>query len=230
MQICDILIFEVSNLEKKTSKIVEYFHSTALYEFILKVTQFVKHHKNIASTIVILIFAFGVATYPIMHSLFNGPFDDETPQKQTFSDLTIQKIYVTVAGEVNKPGMYEMTTDDRINDAIEKAGGTTENAYLTNINLAQILTDGQYICVMNKEQGEKLETESASSGSFQGIVNINTATIEQLCQLPGIGKSTAQKIIEYREVNDGFRTTEELKHIKGIGDSKYNDIKNNITV
>ncbi len=220
-------------MDKKTSKIVEYFRSTASYEFVMKTYNFCKYHKNIVSVIIILIFAFGVATYPIVDRMINGTRKDIPAEEMSIeSDLTSNKIYVTVAGEINSPGVYEMTTDDRVKDAIEKAGGTTENAYTTNINLAQILTDEQYIYVLTKEQGEKLESEVNynSSNGFNGIVNINTATIEQLCQLPGIGESTAKKIIEYRETYNGFKSIEELKEIKGIGTSKYNDIKNNITV
>ena len=223
---------EVNVLYKKCNKLTEYFRSTALYEFFIKMFDFFKYHKGIVSIIIILIFASGVATYPIINRMFNGNVQNKNTDEIIQTDLTSNKIYVTVTGEVNKPDMYEMTTDDRIKDAIEKAGGTTNNAYVTNINFAQILTDGQYIYVLNKEQGAKLETETiyGSSEGFQGIVNINTATIEQLCQLPGIGKSTAEKIIEYRESINGFENIEELKNIKGIGDSKYNDIKYNITV
>lgn len=219
-------------MNKKSNKLTEYFRSTALYEIFIKIFEFFKYHKNIVSIIIILIFASGIATYPIINRMFNGTSQRKENKETIQTDLTANKIYVTVAGEVNNPDMYEMTTDDRVKDAIEKAGGTTTNAYVTNINFAQILSDGQYIYVLNKEQGATLESKTTygSSEEFQGIVNINTATIEQLCQLPGIGKSTAEKIIEYRESNNGFETIEELKNIKGIGTSKYNDIKFNITV
>ena len=219
-------------MNKKTNKLIEYFRSTALYELIIKVYEFFKYHKDAASIILILIFAFGVATYPIIDRMIEGKPSSKKVINTVDTDLTSNKIYVTVAGEVVKPDMYEMTTDDRIKDAIEKAGGTTENAYTDNINLAQKLTDGQYIYVLNKEQGLRLENENAynTPSGFQGIININTASVEQLCQLPGIGESTAEKIIEYRESNGGFESIEELKNIKGIGTSKFNEIKNNITV
>ena len=232
LQHYDILFQEVNALDKKTSKIVEYFQSTVLYEFSIKTFNFFKHHKNIVSIIIILIFALGVATYPIINKMINGTYSENSLRLPTKSDLTSDKIYVTVAGEINNPGVYEMTTDDRVKDAIEKAGGTTQNAYTTNINLAQILKDEQYIYIMTKEEGEKLESQVnyGTSSGFQGIVNINTASVEQLCQLPGIGESTAEKIIEYRESYGGFESIEELKNVKGIGTSKYNEIKNNITI
>ena len=213
-------------MNKKTNKLIEYFRSTALYELIIKVYEFFKYHKDAASIILILIFAFGVATYPIIDRMIEGKPSSKKVINTVDTDLTSNKIYVTVAGEVVKPDMYEMTTDDRIKDAIEKAGGTTENAYTDNINLAQKLTDGQYIYILNKEQGLRLENENAynTPSGFQGIININTASVEQLCQLPGIGESTAEKIIEYRESTGGFESIEELKNIKGIGTSKFNDI------
>ena len=179
---------------------------------------------------VIVIFALGIATYPIIDRMFN---DTKTNKKDiVYTDLTAIKIYVTVAGEVVNPGMYEMTTDDRVNDAIKKAGGFTENSYTTNINLAQKLEDGQYIYVLSTEQGKNLENETNSNNEneFKGIVNINTATVNELCKLPGIGEKTAEKIIEYREKSGGFETIEELKKIEGIGESKFNKIKFNITV
>ena len=215
---------------KKISELIEYFRSTALYELITNTISAFKNHKNLVSMMVIVIFALGIATYPIIDRMFN---DTKTTKKDTvYTDLTAIKIYVTVAGEVVEPGMYEMTTDDRVNDAIKKAGGFTENSYTTNINLAQKLEDGQYIYVLSAEQGKNLENEANSNNEneFKGIVNINTATVNELCKLPGIGEKTAEKIIEYRKKSGGFETIEELKKIEGIGESKFNKIKFNITV
>ncbi len=224
------LIFEVRILIKRFSKIIEYFRSTALYELITNTISALKNHKKIVSIVIIMIFAVGISTYPIIDQMFNG--SKTNTEKPVYTDLTSIKIYVTLAGEVTNPGMYEMTTDDRINDAIKKAGGFTENSYTDNINLAQKLEDGQYIYILSVEQGKSLENESNfnSENGFQGIVNINTATIDELCKLPGIGEKTAEKIIEYREELDGFDTIEELKNVEGIGESKFNKIKFNITV
>lgn len=184
------------------------------------------------SIIVILIFAAAIAIYPIIDSMVNGNKIESETKENEYTDLTVNKIYVTVAGEVVNPDMYEMTTDDRVDDVIEKAGGFTENSYTDNINLAQKLSDGQYIYVLTKQQGEKLEEENIPDpeNDFQGIVNINTASVDELCKLPGIGEKIAERIIEYRDSIDGFESVDELKNVEGIGDSKFNKIKYNLTI
>ncbi len=219
-------------MKKKIPKIVEFFRSTAIYEFSIKLIAFFKNNKNMLSIIVILIFAAAIAIYPIIDSMVNGNKIESETKENEYTDLTVNKIYVTVAGEVVNPDMYEMTTDDRVDDVIEKAGGFTENSYTDNINLAQKLSDGQYIYVLTKQQGEKLEEENIPDpeNDFQGIVNINTASVDELCKLPGIGEKIAERIIEYRDSIDGFESVDELKNVEGIGDSKFNKIKYNLTI
>lgn len=219
-------------MKKKIPKIVEFFRSTAIYEFSIKLIAFFKNNKNMLSIIVILIFAAAIAIYPVIDSMVNGNKIESETKENEYTDLTVNKIYVTVAGEVVNPDMYEMTTDDRVDDVIEKAGGFTENSYTDNINLAQKLSDGQYIYVLTKQQGEKLEEENIPDpeNDFQGIVNINTASVDELCKLPGIGEKIAERIIEYRDSIDGFESVDELKNVEGIGDSKFNKIKYNLTI
>lgn len=214
------------------SKIKDYFKTTAIYEIISEGRKFIKNHPKVISAAIIMIFAVGVATYPIIDKTMNTSEKTDASSQPPSKNQLEQHIYVTVTGEVASPGMYEMTTDDRINDAIQKAGGFTENAYTENINLAQKLEDGQYINVISKEniEGTKSISKSETPAEFYGIVNINTASAEELCQLPGIGEATALKIIEYRELAGKFEDIRDIQNVKGIGPAKFDKIKNNITI
>ena len=131
----------------------------------------------------------------------------------------------------------------RINDVIEAAGGVTEEADLRKVNLAYTVKDGQKIYIPNKkdlEDTEDLDIISEEPGTEvieeenetknNEIVNINTASKEELQSLPGIGESTANKIITYREQNGKFKAIEDIKNVSGIGDSKFETIKSHIKV
>lgn len=155
-----------------------------------------------------------------------------------------EKIAVHIIGEVKKEGIIYLEEGSRVADAIEKAGGETKEADLSKINLAYILQDGEKIYVPNKndditeyitkENGNNLISEgNNTSNNLKGEndkVNINTATLNELDSLPGIGPSTAQKIIDYREENGNFKTIEDLQNVKGIGDAKFEEIKDKIIV
>lgn len=146
-------------------------------------------------------------------------------------------IYVDVGGEVNVPGLYCLPEDSRVNDAIIIAGGVTEKADLSEVNLAYILSDALKITIPKKDNEIKKKRTiisksinvSSNNSTESSKVNINTATKEQLKNLSGIGDSTAEKIIKYREENGVFSNIEELKNVSGIGESKYNKIASNIT-
>ena len=155
---------------------------------------------------------------------------------ETEEKIEIKMIYVDVGGEVNYPGLYSLPEGSRVNDAIIIAGGTTEKADLSEVNLAYILSDALKITIPKKEVEIKKKKAIVSksinisnNNSDSGKVNINTASKEQLKTLSGIGDSTAEKIIKYREENGTFGNTEELKKVSGIGESKYDKIVNNIT-
>ena len=143
------------------------------------------------------------------------------------------KVYVT--GEVNSAGVIELEEGARIEDAIEGAGGITSNANLKNINLAYEVTDGEKIYIPNiSEQEEDAEevtvlTENTSSSS-KGKININKATVSELTSIPGVGNSTAEKIVSYRDKNGKFSSIENVKNVSGIGDAKYEKLKDYITV
>lgn len=142
-------------------------------------------------------------------------------------------ITVYVCGSVNKVTNVTLPKDSRVEDAIKLAGGVTEEAELNGINMAQKLSDEDMVYVPKK--GETIETGSSNtyvtpSPAKKGKLNINRATLEQLDTLPGVGPSIAQKIIDYRISSGGFKSIEELNNVSGIGEEKYKDIKNLITI
>lgn len=143
-------------------------------------------------------------------------------------------IAVHVSGAVAAPGVYELAEGSRAADAIEAAGGAAEGAAADALNLARVLSDGEQIVVPTAEEHAQQQAAAsgvgASSGAAGGKVNINTATAEQLDTLPGVGESTAQKIIADREANGPFSSPEDLKRVSGIGDKKYAELADLITV
>ncbi len=140
-------------------------------------------------------------------------------------------IVVHITGEVNKPGVIELEEGKRIIDAIKTAGGATSKANLTQINLAYVLKDGMKIYIPNIEDKniEYITTNIGDSDDKEKI-NINLANEKDLQKLPGIGTSTAKKIIKYREENGEFKNIEDIKNVKGIGESKYEEIKEKIEI
>lgn len=144
-----------------------------------------------------------------------------------------QEITVHVAGEVKYPGVVVLKVNARIVDAIESAGGETEEADLNKLNLAYILNDGDKIYVPNKNEQNvdpSMTTVEEGTESRKQIININTATLNELIELPGIGEATANKIIEYRKENGRFENIEELKNVPGIGNAKFENLKDQIKV
>lgn len=139
-----------------------------------------------------------------------------------------ESIKVHITGEINNPGLIELTSGDRILDAIEKAGGTTSMADTSKVNLAYILSDGEKIYIPSINDEENIPYIENMVGNSK--VNINTATLEELQSLNGVGESIAESIIDYREENGKFNTIEEIKNVSGIGDSKYEKIKDDICV
>lgn len=149
------------------------------------------------------------------------------------------KIKVHISGAVKNEGVYELEGDARIIDAIEKAGGTLEIADMKNVNLASKLEDGMKIYIpkqgeevtnSNQEVEENIALENTPKENSKGKININKASKEELDTLPGIGESTAEKIINYRKEHKSFKSIEELKEVKGIGDAKFEEIKDLVDI
>lgn len=146
-----------------------------------------------------------------------------------------KKIVVEIKGEIKKPDVYIMDEGSIIKDLIVESGGLTENADLSNINQARLLLNHDCIVIRAKSNDTALQNSTPSSSSLQlqqsnSIININTASKEELDKLPGIGEATAAKIIEYREKSGGFKDITELKKIDRIGEKLFDKIKDQITV
>ncbi|MFO7152262.1 MAG: helix-hairpin-helix domain-containing protein [Bacillota bacterium] len=138
------------------------------------------------------------------------------------------RIVVHVAGAVKNPGVYELEEGSRVIDAVEAAGGYMPEADVSGINLAKKLQDEDKIYV--PEQGEVPGTGDASGSSSDGRVNINTADLQELDKLPGIGPALAQRIIDYRNQHGPFKSVEELKNVSGIGEKRFEELKNLVKV
>ena len=151
-------------------------------------------------------------------------------------------IAVHVIGAVPRPGLYEFAEGARVQDAIDAAGGLLTSANVDSINLAALLEDGQQLSIPYKAGEEPAEvsddtllvlpgaTEEPTSQNSQDLININTASLEELDGLPGIGPTIAQRIIDYRDENGPFQTIEDLMNVSGVGPSTFDQIKDLITV
>ena len=144
-------------------------------------------------------------------------------------------ITVEIKGAVNKPDVYILDENSIINDLIALAGGVTESADLKSINRAKKLQNHEMIYIADKNEESNnssvsVNTSSGSSSQSEILVDINTATTEQLKTLNGIGDSKAKSIIEYRDQNGGFKSIEEIKNVTGIGDKMFEKVKDKITV
>lgn len=181
--------------------------------------------------------------------------ETEVNEEEEYSDTMI---IVHVSGAVNQEGIVELNPNSRIADAIDKAGGLREDAYIDKINLAYVLEDGMKIYIPNvneKTQNQDLPNTSDNADNYvtkeSGVqasntddttkvnsnsqssnkkININKATESELESLPGIGPSTAQKIISYRNEKGKFNNIEDIKNVNGIGNSKYSNIKDLISI
>lgn len=168
-----------------------------------------------------------------------GVSGENAAETQEYVENSEKKgVYVYICGEVANPGVYELSEDSRIYEAVDAAGGFTENAAKESVNLASKVSDGMQITIYNKEEAASLPAGSGGSGgsngqngmSSSGLVNLNTATKEELMTLKGIGEAKAEDIIRYREKSGGFKKIEDIMKISGIKEAGFQKIKDSITV
>lgn len=217
--------------------------------------EFSNKQKIIFTILIILLILIGIYVYNIRFDHNENDIETENVNNinlvESFLDTNEYKsekdniIIVHVTGAVKKTGIVKLSKGARIYDAIEMSGGSLEEADLSKINLAYLLEDGQkvYIPFIGEltENGENIEYITSDFGNNSSIiqdtnkggnekVNINTANQTELETLPGIGTATAEKIIDYRSKNGKFNTIEDIQNVKGIGQAKYENIKENICV
>ena len=139
-------------------------------------------------------------------------------------------IFVDIKGAVKNPGVYQMKVGDRVKDAIDAAGGLTEEADSQKVNLAKRLEDQMAIVVpkVGEEAEEIPAGETRKEATKEGKVNINTATVEELKTLKGVGEKKAEAIIEYRKKNGSFQTKEDLMKVRGIGKKLFESFQERI--
>lgn len=180
-----------------------------------------------------------------MHDMDSVENMHNTGNADNMNEVDMRTVTVHVCGAVNNPGVYELDAHARVDDAVNIAGGFKNNAARDYLNLAENISDGQKIVIYTKKQvksfgdgkpdgsdgnsGDNIGDTYSDSASH-GLVNINTASKEELMTLQGIGESKADDIIAYRESNGRFKNTDELMNIPGIKEGVYSKISDNITV
>jgi competence protein ComEA len=213
--------------------------------------EFTTKQKIIIISIIIVLIIVGIYVYNIRFSEDINENTNENQLNTSFVENILEKddknkeIIVHITGAVKKNGIVKLKDGARIYDAIEMAGGSTDDADLSKINLAYVLEDGQKVYIpkigeINQENAEE-EYITFEYGNNKNIiqdynkggnekVNINTANQTELETLPGIGTATAEKIIDYRNKNGKFSSIEDIQNVKGIGNAKYENIKESICV
>ena len=205
------------------------------------------HYRKIVIVLVVIILS-GSGLWMLRHrqpGLFLGTPDFVVDEADVSSEpeptpTERKHIVLHVAGAVNTPGVYQLAEGARIADAIRIAGGATENAALHRLNLAAKLNDGQQVVVPELGEASPMLTEAPSAPTPQanpskiadssGLIDINTATSEQLQTLPRIGPVMAERIIEYRQAHDRFTSVDELRNVKGVGAKTLEGIRSRVVV
>ena len=159
--------------------------------------------------------------------------DSSTEKEEKDESVEQDLITVDVKGAVKSPGIYDLPVGSRVNDAVQKAGGLTEQADSKSLNLAQKVSDEALVYVPTK--GEESASQQAGSGAPSSTskdkkVNLNKASLEELKQVKGLGGKRAQDIIDHRETNGKFKSVEELKKVSGIGAKTIEKLKDYVTV
>ena len=162
-----------------------------------------------------------------------GSSTEKEVKEEKEEPLEQDLITVDVKGAVKSPGIYDLPVGSRVNDAVQKAGGLTEQADSKSLNLAQKVSDEALVYVPTKgEEAASQQTGSgtASSTSKEKKVNLNKASLEELKQVKGLGGKRAQDIIDHREANGKFKSVDELKKVSGIGAKTIEKLKDYVTV
>ena len=160
---------------------------------------------------------------------FSNTSNEINNKDEKAEDKHDEKIFVDVKGAVKHPGVFETTKDKRVKDLIEEAGGLLDDADTSTLNLSQKVKDQMVIYVLKHGEKPKQISDSSSSSNTD-VININTANLEQLMKISGVGKTKAEAIIAHREKNGDFKKKEDITKVRGIGKSTFEKIKDKIEV
>ena len=161
---------------------------------------------------------------------FSNISNETNNKDEKAEDKHDEKIFVDVKGAVKHPGVFETTKDKRVKDLIEEAGGLLDDADTSTLNLSQRVKDQMVIYVLKHGEKPKQISDGGSSSSSGDVININTANLEQLMKISGVGKTKAEAIISYREKNGDFKKKEDITKVRGIGKATFDKIKDKIEV
>ena len=208
-----------------------------------------RYRKQIIIGIFIFLLIGGIISFAIINNLNKKPAKEEIildnlPKKKKTKNKIIKEFKVDIKGEVLTPGIYSLKNNSRVMDVINMAGGLTNQADTSVINLSKKITDEMVIIIYSRQQVKEFEKTKEQESIVQGKcikssenalkttnkkISINTATKEELMTLPGIGESKAEDIIKYRENTSKFNKIDDIKNVSGIGDSLFAKIKESIT-
>ncbi len=188
---------------------------------------------------VICLAGFAISSYKIKNDERETLYEfNEDSFAVTEAQSEVSTVVVYIAGEVEKPDVYNISSDARLKDLVEEAGGFTQNADIESLNLAQHLKDGEKIVIgnindkvdKNEDLAQNINDENTQADDTRLVVNINTADEAELQKLDGIGEKLARNIIAYREKYGDYTSIEEIKEADGIGEATFDKIKGNITI
>jgi competence protein ComEA len=175
-----------------------------------------------ATITVIAVVGFGV--YVFSSSFGNQPkVTLSKPSSSNTQDVKSPSIYIHVAGAVRKPGIYQLDSGSRVFDAVLLAGGFTQKANQTSVNMARILNDGEQLLVSSGTSNAQVQQESS-------LISLNQASSSQLEDLPGVGPALAGRMVDWRTANGGFKSKEDLLNVAGIGDKLFAAVKDLVTL
>ena len=183
---------------------------------------------NRKEIIIVIVMLLGFISFTFFSKSNNDYVIEESIEKE---EIMPEKIIVDIKGEVNSPGSYEIDQGKRIKDIIEIAGGLKDDASTDNINLSSKLTDEMLIVIPKKEEEKDTNNQSIVINSqLDNKISINTANLNELMSISGIGKTKAQSIIDYRINNGRFNSINDIMNVSGIGKSTFEKIKDYIKV
>lgn len=205
-----------------------------LDELKMSADKFLSNKKRVGKAALIVL----ILVFAVVLRINNSEQTDVQVEVTNTAEPVAEELYVDISGEIKNPGVYVVEEDTRLYEVINKAGGLTENADTNQINQAGYVEDGEKIIIPSLNIGTdgssdtEISVTSSVSGtnnvSSNGLININTASKDQLMEISGVGEVIAERIMEYRTSNR-FQSVEDIMNVKGIGNATYEKMRSQIT-